>query len=570
MKWSLLIYCLFGLCSHAAEIVPESDPHKLLLKLPGSVEINQQLTQAYDGCKKADVASSIALIEQVLAEKMASSEQKAFAQLFLSQLLQRQKKTAEAEQALAAARNLYGSNHEALAHSWMTLARMAAACAQQQEALQAWHQAASLPDLAPDKHVFFMMELGKAQVLQGDGKAAVKTLTDAAETEGILHEQEFAVILQRADAFKLLGDHDACFKDYSLLTNWIEMPDTLRAKAFVNRGILYHAIKDFDRAIEDATKVIDSLPAATAEDIASAHYNRAGVWLERGKTKEALADYHAVTLLAEAPAKTRAFAFTKIADAHVRAGRFGDALTELSKAAALSELPRDTLAFVLVKRAIQNARSNHTEAAIQDFTTVLATPEADVSSISEALYSRGTLLLASRRYDEATADFTRATQLEGVPPGYLGNIWLKFGSLYEKTGRTNEMLAALARSADIPGVTDEHVATALNYRALQLAEAGDSKAAITDLNRVISLAGITPLLRMKSRALRGLQYIKLGDSEQSLADLDAAISFPDFPESMLSDLLFKRALIYDHLKRPDDADPDRKRARLINEKLLKK
>lgn len=277
MTRSLIIYCLLCIGSHASEIIPESDPLKLLAAFPGSTEINQQFKQAYDCCKKSDDAGAIALIETALAEKSSSVEQKAFAQLFLSQLFQRQKKSAEAGTSLTAAKALYGSNHEALAHSWMTLARMAAACAQPQEAAQAWLQAASLTELSQEKHVYFMLELGKAQTLAGDGNAAVKTLTEVAEMEGIPHEQEFAAILQRADAFGLLGNQDACFRDYALLTNWIEMPDTLRAKALLNRSVLYSSLKDLDRAVEDTTKIIDSMPAVAAEDMASARYNRAGI-----------------------------------------------------------------------------------------------------------------------------------------------------------------------------------------------------------------------------------------------------------------------------------------------------
>ena len=566
----LLAGCLLFGVSYADGLILESDPYKLLLQRPGKTEVNQRLVQAFDCCKKEDEAGAVALLEPVLAEKTSSIEQRAFACLFLSQLFQRQKKATEAGQALAAGIALFGSSQEALAHSWMTLAQMSAACAQPQEAAHAWLQAASLKPLSQDKHAYFMLELGRAQIRAGDGKSAVKTLTELAETEGLPHEKEFAAILERANALTLLGDHEASFRDYALLTNWIEMPDHLRAKAFLSRSVLYTTLKDPDHAIADITKILDSMPAAEADDRASARYNRASLWLQQGKEKEALAEYLAVTHVSEASPKIRAYAFTKIADAHVRADRRDDAVKELSKAAALPELAGDTLAFVLVKRGIQNAYGHHSEAAIQDFTTVLATPEAEVSSISESLYARGTVLLADHRNDEAAADFTRATQLKGLPPERLGKIWLKLSSLYEKTGRTNEMLTTLAKSADVPGVADTHIALTLGYRALKLMEAGSNKEAVTDLDRVIALKEIPPVTRMRSRALRGFAYIKLKDNTQALSDLDAVIACPDYLEKALPEVLSKRALILDELKRSDEADADRKRARLINEKHLKK
>ncbi len=68
--------------------------------------------------------------------------------------------------------------------------------------------------------------------------------------------------------------------------------DANLALAYVNRGAIYAANKDFDGAIGDETKALD-LKLAKSEDQATAYTNRASAYLSKEDYPKALADAEA-------------------------------------------------------------------------------------------------------------------------------------------------------------------------------------------------------------------------------------------------------------------------------------
>jgi lipoprotein NlpI len=116
---------------------------------------------------------------------------------------------------------------------------------------------------------------------------------------------------------------DLALADYGAVLAMPEAPAEQKAKALVNRGVVYGRTGKPELELADYGAVL-AMPEAPAEQKAGALVNRGVVYGRTGKPELALADYGAVLAMPEAPAEQKAGALGNLGWLHYQAGRFAE------------------------------------------------------------------------------------------------------------------------------------------------------------------------------------------------------------------------------------------------------
>jgi tetratricopeptide (TPR) repeat protein len=141
-------------------------------------------------------------------------------------------------------------------------ARYQDAAARYRETLDLWTRAQSISDppftlrLAPPADVpQLLAELGGAQLLSGDPKAAVATLDLALQAPAPAAKTYFL----RARAKELAGQSEPALADYNLAsrTAFAHATDLATGEAHLYRGILFYRRKDYPRAEEEFASALN-------------------------------------------------------------------------------------------------------------------------------------------------------------------------------------------------------------------------------------------------------------------------------------------------------------------------
>ncbi len=168
-----------------------------------------------------------------------------------------------------------------------------------------------------------------------------------------------------------------------------------QASYYTNRGGVYAAQEEYDRAIQDYTDAVKHDP-----QYAPAYFNRGFACYHKGEYDRAIQDYTRAIEIDDQDAAV----YTNRGNAWYHKGEYDQAIEDYTDA-----IKRDNQ-----EAAVYNNRGNawyHKGAydqAIQDYTDAIKRDPQDVA----AYYNRGGAYAAQERYDQAIQDYTRAIDLD--------------------------------------------------------------------------------------------------------------------------------------------------------------
>ena len=194
-----------------------------------------------------------------------------------------------------------------------------------------------------------------------------------------------------------------------------------KVKDLFSSGVNFLAKKEFDKAIEDYTKLIEFDPKH-----AFAYHNRGYAYERIEKYDKAIEDY---TKSIELEPK-HAFAYRSRGDAYERIEKYDKAIEDYTKSIELD--PSD--AFVYRSRGYAYKKIEKYDKAIEDYTKLIELDPSDAF----VYVIRGHTYEKVGKHVKATADFNRAAKIDQIYKGLESVKEIK--EIREHTNKLNELL----------------------------------------------------------------------------------------------------------------------------------
>lgn len=184
-----------------------------------------------------------------------------------------------------------------------------------------------------------------------------------------------------------------------------KIPTTLKAEAFICRGVIWGEKKELNKALTEFTNVIDRIPDTPAEQIALALINRSIVYRQNNDFTTALSD------------------LTRVID-HVLSA------------------PAKLVAQALIYRGAIFEEKNNDNDALADYTKVIEQlPGAPAKQVAQALICRGAIFEEINNDENALADYTKVIErLPGATEDIITRAYVRRGSIYKKKGNIAKFL----------------------------------------------------------------------------------------------------------------------------------
>ena len=233
-----------------------------------------------------------------------------------------------------------------------------------------------------------------------------------------------AAYVGRGEVYHALKQYDAAIADYNRA---IQLSSPQGAAAiYVSRAEAYHAKNDYDQALEDCTTALELQP-----DYLGAYYRRSWVYTDLGEYDKAIASCAAARSLAPNDALANynsALAYEFYGDALFKIDEYDKALSQYTLAISLYVFAYDAAtshpeakdrtrfiaqvqaarARVCLLRAGIYLQRLDMDNALSDFSTTIQLDPANYV----AFQLRGDLYYALERYREAIRDYTRLIELK--------------------------------------------------------------------------------------------------------------------------------------------------------------
>ena len=343
-----------------------------------------------------------------------------------------------------------------------------------------------------------------------------KTADPWRQTASPLKPQTGADFLNRGLAFAMIGDFDTALADFdeairldpNLALAYLQRGKALLARQAKVTGIgdgladgsvinveaeLRSATADDNRAMADFTRAI-----ALAPGLAAAYRSRGWLYDTTGEHQKAITDYNrAIAIDANNPS-----AFNNRGLAYSRSGSFAEAIADYTQAIRL----KSDNAMAYNNRGNANMNSGNLSNAIADFTQAIRIKP----DYAMAFNNRGLAYYRSGSLDRAIADFTQSLNLESDSAGVHYNR----GNAYDQKGDYDKAIADYTRTI---GLSPNH-AEAYNNRGIMYYETGDLDRAISDYTQAIA---INPNYA-DAYNNRAIAYRDKGDTQRALADIETA------------------------------------------------
>ena len=240
--------------------------------------------------------------------------------------------------------------------------------------------------------------------------------------------------------------------------------------AYVNRGVVYNNLHDYDHAIADATSVITQVPSNDPL-AAKAHCNRGFAIL--GKD-------NANNLKSDVPS----------------------AIADFDQSLAID--PK--LAVAYADRGRAYLLLGHNDEAVADFTQALT---LDPSS-AENYFNRGVAYDAKADTALAAADYTHAVALN--PKN--GDAWLNLGAIANSQGKADEAIADGTHAIESYSASDPHLPLAYDNRGSAYLQKHQPDQAVADYTQAITLSpDVAQFYRNRAAA-----YREKGEAAKAAAD----------------------------------------------------
>ncbi len=346
-------------------------------------------------------------------------------------------------------------------------------------------------------------------------------------TEALAKQEAFAwALIIRGLCHKDLENWEASQADHDrviTLTGW--------PNAYLNRGNLRHAMKRYDKALEDYDKALRLDPQSF-----SAYNSRGDLHLDAERYDEARADFDKAINLN--PKFSRAYNNRGVLHYEIR--RYDEALADYAQAIRLD--PESARAHMNRGKLHDEMKQYHK--ARSDFDKAInLNPKLAV-----AYDARGLLHYAMKRYDKARADFDKAINLNPK----FSRAYNNRGVLHYEIRRYDEALADYAQAIRLdPQLPKAHMNRGQAHHAMKRYDK-----ALADYDNAIRL---DPQLTM-AHLYRGKWHQKMKRYDKALTDYDNAIRL----DPLLDKTYFHRAGLHEEMKRPHKALADFDSAIRIN------
>jgi len=275
---------------------------------------------------------------------------------------------------------------------------------------------------------------------------------------------------------------------------------------FLDRGILFAACGDYERAIRDFTQALRLDP-----DMPGAYNSRGLAHFARTDYDQAIADFtQAINL-----DSNYAAAYYNRALVYASKGNYDRAIDDYNQAIRLN--PKDDWTYN--NRGIAYYNKEDYDRAIQDYTKAISLNPNN----AEAYYNRGLAYYDKEDYDHAIEDYTQALRLDPNDTWSYNNRGLAYCEKLDYDRAIADFTQAIRRDPNLSG--------AYYNRGLAYYFKGDYDRAIADYTRVIRLdpndAG--------TYYNRGVAYDEKGDIDKAIADWESVLRInPNHPEARQS------------------------------------
>lgn len=268
---------------------------------------------------------------------------------------------------------------------------------------------------------------------------------------------------------------------------------------YSNRGIVYLAKGDNDRAIADFEQAIKLKP-----DSVVPYFNRASAYSVKSDYDRAIADINQVIKLQP----DLAIAYLKRASIHYFKNDYNLSLADINQAIKL----QPDLAFAYGIRGEIYRKKGDYDRAIADFNQALKLqPDS-----AEIFNSRGVTYSRKGDYTDAIADFNQAIKLKSD----YAEAYIQRAITYKKQGDFARTIADFNQALK---VKPDH-AEAYNARGFAYAENGDYDRAISDINQALKLKPD----EANYYDSRGFAYAGKGNYNRAMTDYNQALKLkPD-------------------------------------------
>jgi tetratricopeptide (TPR) repeat protein len=211
---------------------------------------------------------------------------------------------------------------------------------------------AQSPEAAPQKLETLLRSISLAEAV-GDRQAIVRATSEALALGGLEPITKANLLLKRGAAYYFQGEGSRARGDWSDLIDLPDAPIAHVAVALNNRALAYRDDNDPDAALQDCTRLIESLPGAPVEQVARALISRGVLHGRGGPNDQELQDY------------------TRVIE-------------------SLPDAPVAQIALALVNRGVAFGIRGESERELQDYTRVIESlPDAPVEEVARALVNRG-------------------------------------------------------------------------------------------------------------------------------------------------------------------------------------
>jgi tetratricopeptide (TPR) repeat protein len=232
--------------------------------------------------------------------------------------------------------------------------------------------------------------------------------------------------------------------------------------AYLNRGVAYGNLGQFDKAIDDYSKAIELNPKYT-----KAYYNLGVAYANLGQWDKAIDDYNRT--IGIDPDFTDAYYNRGIAYANI--GTWDKAIEDYSRVIGI----RPDFARTYYNRGVAYGNSGLRDKAIIDYTKAIGLDP----KYTDAFDNRGVIYASLGQWDKAIEDYTKAI---GINPDF-SKAYYNRGFSYGNIGQWDKAIVDYSRAIEI----DPKYAEAYTNRGVAYCNFGQWEKAIDDFSKAIAI-----------------------------------------------------------------------------------
>ena len=316
------------------------------------------------------------------------------------------------------------------------------------------------------------------------------------EDKGITAE----ILINEGTSLGIIKEYDLSISCFELAGKFAEDEGIKKearenlAVTYNNRGVAYHELKQYERAIEDFSKAIELNP-----NLADGYYNRGFTYHELKQYERAIEDYNKAIELNP----KYAVAYNNRRNAYGEIKEHERAIEDYNKAIELN--PKYAVAYNNRGNAYHELKQY--ERAIEDYNKAIELNP----NLADAYNNRGGAYGRLKQYEKAIEDFSKAIELN---PKYAGAYYNR-GVAYREIKQHERAIEDYNKAIEL----NPKDADAYNNRGNAYGELKEHERAIEDYNKAIELNPKDAVAYNN----RGNAYGELKQYEKAIEDFSKAI-----------------------------------------------